>query len=108
HAGLVAEPGNRDAEPIGGLDDRLACERVHLSTVELEDDALLLERVHQGCVHAEPLESRSSCGKYLSTQAIGFGAAWPRPQIDASAIACDRDRKSTRLNSSHRLLSRMP
>jgi hypothetical protein len=55
HAGLVAEPGNRYAEAIGGLDDRLACERVHLSAVELEDDALLLERARQGCVHAAPL-----------------------------------------------------
>lgn len=28
----------------------------------------------------------SSCAKYLSTDRMGFGAAWPRPQIDASAI----------------------
>jgi len=36
----------------------------------------------------------SSCGKYLTTHAIGFGAACPRPQMDASAIACDSSFKS--------------
>ena len=36
----------------------------------------------------------SSCGKYLMTQSIGFGAAWPRPQIDASRITCDSSSSS--------------
>ena len=37
---------------------------------------------------------RSPAGKYLITQRIGFGAAWPRPQIDASAIACESSSSS--------------
>ena len=38
--------------------------------------------------------SSISCGKYLTTHAIGFGAACPSPQIDASAIACDSSSSS--------------
>ena len=38
----------------------------------------------------------SSCGKYLITQSTGFGAAWPRPQIDASRITCDSSASSGR------------
>src|SRR5262245_13651143 len=31
-----------------------------------------------------------SSGKYLSTDRTGLGAAWPRPQMEASAITSDR------------------
>src|SRR3974377_1733257 len=31
----------------------------------------------------------NSSGKYFSTQSSGFGAAWPRPQIEASRMAAD-------------------
>ena len=38
--------------------------------------------------HTVPLHV-ISCGKYFITDSAGFGAACPRPQIDASTIACD-------------------
>src|ERR1700722_1257639 len=31
----------------------------------------------------------TSSEKYFMTQSAGFGAAWPRPQIDASTMACE-------------------
>ena len=40
----------------------------------------------------------TSCGKYFMHAATGFGAAWPRPQIEASRIACDSSSSS---GSSH-------
>src|ERR1700741_1810395 len=46
-------------------------------------------------VHAG-LRAESSCEKYLTPQSIGLGAAWPRPQIDASRITCDRSASSSR------------
>src|SRR5207253_5896615 len=36
----------------------------------------------------------SSCGKYFTTQSTGFGAACPRPQMDASRITCDSSASS--------------
>ena len=47
----------------------------------------------------------SSCGKYLTTQSTGFGAAWPRPQIDASRITCESSASSGR--SQRRLLDQL-
>ena len=32
----------------------------------------------------------------MTTQSTGFGAAWPRPQIDASRITCDSSASSGR------------
>src|SRR5215510_13426983 len=43
-----------------------------------------------------------SFGKYFTTQRIGFGAACPRPQIDASAIATESSSSSPWF---HRVLS---
>ena len=48
------------------------------------------------CGHGVHARSSSSCGKYLITQSTGFGAAWPRPQIEASRITCDRSASSGR------------
>ena len=84
HAGLVAKARNGHAQPIGDLDQRLAGERRDFGAVQLERDQLLLEAAFERSVHPA-----SSCGKYLTTHAIGLGAAWPSPQIDASVIACD-------------------
>ena len=36
------------------------------------------------------MDKTSSCGKYCTTQSIGFGAACPSPQIEASRITADR------------------
>src|SRR5258706_5508935 len=36
----------------------------------------------------------TSSGKNLKTVSTGLGAAWPRPQIDASIIACERSSSS--------------
>src|ERR1700728_782602 len=35
------------------------------------------------------VHASTSSEKYFMTQSAGFGAAWPRPQIDACTIACD-------------------
>ncbi len=38
----------------------------------------------------------TSCGKYFCTQRTGFGAAWPRPQIDASRHHLRSDPRASR------------
>ena len=38
---------------------------------------------------------RRSSGKYLNTHRIGLGAAWPRPQMEASAITWPRSSSSS-------------
>src|ERR1700733_4614512 len=44
----------------------------------------------------------TSSEKYFKTQSAGFGAAWPRPQMDASSIACE---SSFNRGASHRFCS---
>src|ERR1700722_12052416 len=44
----------------------------------------------------------TSSEKYFMTQSAGFGAAWPRPQIDASTMACE---SSFNKGASHRFCS---
>ena len=62
---------------------------------EADDRRVELRAVRAGDrVHA--VLPASSCGKYLTTQSTGFGAAWPRPQIDASRITCDSSSSSGR------------
>src|SRR5262249_32386550 len=39
--------------------------------------------------HHCPSGCAKSSRKYLNTHCSGLGAAWPRPQIEASRIACD-------------------
>ena len=41
-------------------------------------------------IHISLSSMPSSCGKYFITDRIGFGAAWPSPQIDASIITVDK------------------
>src|SRR4029077_6252712 len=79
---------------VGDLDQRSIGARLDLASVQLESNDRCLERsdlVARECVHGV-----SSGGKYLTTQSIGFGAAWPRPQIDASRITSDRSASSGR------------
>src|SRR5206468_12795105 len=82
-ARLVAKPRDRHTEAVGGLNDRLARKRFDLVPVQAERDGFLRESRIKWRIHA------NSCGKYLTTHAIGLGAACPKPQIDASVIACD-------------------
>src|SRR5262249_20278632 len=44
--------------------------------------------------HQLPSGFDNSSGKYFSTHSRGFGAAWPRPQIEASRIAVESSSKS--------------
>ena len=90
-AGLVAEPRDFDAGAIGRLEDRLAGARFDVGPVQAEGNGLLRSDRFDGGVHRF---DSSSCGKYLNTQARGLGAAWPSPQIEASAIACARSSSS--------------
>src|SRR5262245_46175121 len=44
--------------------------------------------------HQLPSGFVSSSGKYFSTHRSGFGAAWPRPQIEASRMAAESSSSS--------------
>jgi hypothetical protein len=72
---LPAQMRNGGAEALGRLPDGLARQGLDLAPVEDEGD---------GFGHHE-----TSFGKYFITERMGFGAAWPRPQIEASAMAVD-------------------
>jgi hypothetical protein len=72
---LPAQMRDRGAEALGRLPDGLARQGLDLAPVEDEGD---------GFGHHE-----ISFGKYFITERMGFGAAWPRPQIEASAMAVD-------------------
>jgi hypothetical protein len=88
HAGLVAEVRDLDAVLLRRLDDRLVGAADYRLAVELE-----LNRHHGQLLRRNPfhrLESlypSISCRKYFMTVNAGLGAAWPRPQIDASIMA---------------------
>src|SRR5688500_2988630 len=69
---------NGNAMTFRGLQDRLVLVRDDLDAVQFET------QTHQ----------TSSCGKKRSTHRTGLGAAWPRPQIDASAMAMPRSLSS--------------
>src|SRR6058998_2880235 len=62
-ARLVAKSRDRDAEAVGGLNDRLARKRFDLGSVQAEGNRFLRETAIQGSVHL------SSSGKYLNTHA---------------------------------------
>src|SRR5882762_93592 len=47
-------------------------------------------RTHSQLVMVQRAGAVSSCGKYFTTQSIGFGAAWPSAQIDAPRIAFEK------------------
>src|SRR6185295_109545 len=76
-----------DPVPLRRLDDGFVRARRRGFAVQAKLDQFGSKRDFR-CVHT------SSFGKYLTTQAIGFGAACPSPQIDASAIACESSASS--------------
>ncbi len=80
--GLVAKVWDLDAFALGDFDERLARQRAETSR-----PSSLKVMVSRAVISI-------SCGKYFTTQSIGFGAAWPSPQIDASRITADRSASS--------------
>src|SRR3954470_15483969 len=52
------------------------------------------DRRRCGRNHHFPIGLLKSSGKYLITHRSGLGAAWPRPQIEASRIAVDSSVRS--------------
>src|SRR5260370_8220861 len=70
-----------DVVALGGLPDGLAIARLDFSAIDREFD-----RAHR----AIP----TSAGKCFITEVIELGAAWPRPQIEASRMATDNSFKS--------------
>src|SRR3989338_5223567 len=83
-AGLVAEVRDIDAVALAALDDGLVGPADHGPAVELE-----LDRHRRQLLRARAFHHETSCGKYFITLSAGFGAACPRPQIEASIIACE-------------------
>jgi hypothetical protein len=98
-AGLVAQV--RDLDPFAprDLDQRLVDAAHDLAAVELEQHLWWIELrgfAASDGVHGASLVDHSSCGKYLITQSTGLGAAWPRPQMEASRITVDRSASRSR------------
>jgi hypothetical protein len=58
---------------------------------------LAVDRGDLAAVEAEADHPPTSCGKYFSTDSAGFGAAWPRPQIE---VPCIRRASSCRRGAS--------
>ena len=83
----MAEVRNRRTEPSRDLPDRFVRCCRHRSPVEGEANRV---------AHAS-----SSSGKWCSAHSSGFGAAWPRPQIDASAMVSLNSRSNGRSQRSH-------
>ena len=96
HALHVAEARDLDAVLLGGLEDRLVRAADHRAAVQRERDGIRRN------ARVLLMHHSTSRGKYFSTDSTGFGAAWPRPQIDASIIACDSSFSS---GASHRCAS---
>src|SRR3979490_2009781 len=80
---------NFAALALGDLPDGLAVDGFDLLAVELELDFC----------HSAASFGRNSPGKYLITDVSGFEAAWPRPQIDASRMACESSSSSSRFQT---------
>src|SRR2546426_2013215 len=80
----VAQVRDRDAVPARRLDDQLVGPSDHGLAVELE-----LDRHHRHLLLGHPFHHCTSCGKYFMTVSAGLGAAWPRPQIEASIMVCE-------------------
>src|SRR6185295_7574842 len=81
----IAQVRNRNAVLARRLDDRLIRTADDGLAVELELDRQRRQLFCADAVHAYS----TSCGKYFITVSAGFGAACPRPQIEASIIACE-------------------
>ena len=83
----MAEVRNCRTEPSRDLPDRFVRRRCGRSPVEGEAN--------------RDAHASSSSGKWRSAHSSGFGAAWPRPQIDASAMVSLNSRSNGRSQRSH-------
>jgi hypothetical protein len=79
-----AECRRRGARPPAGC-SRLRCASTSRPSRVKRTMPLTLPSPRRG--EGKPFAS-SSCGKNFSTDSSGFGAAWPRPQIEASCMVC--------------------
>ncbi len=86
---LVAEVRNVDAVVLGGLDEGFVRAADDGPAVQLELDGHRRRLRCADPVHRSPRHQATSCGKYFITESTGLGAACPKPQIEASIIACD-------------------
>src|ERR1700722_13271709 len=122
HAFHITKAGNFDAVLLRGLQDGLIRIANYGSSVHHERDwfrrmmaiAAVLpvysrqavrNRRDRNCFQERRtllVHDATSSEKYFKTQSAGFGAAWPRPQIDASTIACE---SSFNKGASHRFCS---
>src|SRR5437868_14586661 len=78
-----------DAVLLRRLDDLLVGPPDHRLAVQLE-----LNRHHGKLLSRDPFHYCTSCGKYFITLSAGLGAACPRPQIEASIMACESSASS--------------
>src|SRR5205823_2146455 len=76
--GRIAQMRQFDAEAASGAEDRLTCADIDVAIIDRE-------YIH----HHSRKGSLRSCGKYFSTLSNGFGAACPRPQMEASRMASE-------------------
>src|SRR6202012_4181245 len=97
HTSRVAKARDVDAVTFGGLQNRFVRTAAHGLSVQRSSNST---GGHKTVVLLMPYST--SRGKYFKTVSAGFGAACPRPQIDASIIACDSSCSS---GASHRLRS---
>src|SRR5271169_6569869 len=78
--------GDLGAQALRHLPDGLVRLRLDLPAVEFKRNG----------THCASSLGVNSSGKYLITVVSGFEAAWPRPQIEASRMACDSSSSSVR------------
>src|SRR5918996_5505015 len=81
HPFLVTKMRNLDTIALCHLNDGLVAVGDDVFAVQLERNSHRFELFGGNRSHW------ISSGKYFMTHRIGFGAAWPRPQIEASAMA---------------------
>ena len=89
--GRVAQMRQLDVEAARGAEDRLALADVDLLVVDEEGVGLLPSSRSSRSLSLTNVPAAWSVrrGRYFSTHNSGFGAAWPRPQIEASRIRSD-------------------
>src|SRR5262249_22793449 len=87
----VAQVRQLDAVAPRRVENALAGRRFDLAAVEGEFNGrgLVGHGITRIIFYQLPRGVLSSSGKYLSTHSSGLGAAWPRPQIEASRIAVE-------------------
>src|SRR5262249_28658922 len=98
HAGHITKTRDLDPILVSDFEDRLIGIAAHGRAVQNERD----RRSFHEAVARLLLHYSTSSGKYFNTVRTGLGAAWPKPQIDASIMACDN---SCSRGASHRRCS---